>query len=96
MNDRAWKACSALLVALNLLDAACTLEALRRGALEQNPLQAAALAVSPAFFVASKVAVACGAAWVFWKSRSALARAGLVGACAFYALVGAYHLALLS
>lgn len=49
-----------IVIALNLVDAFCTLEHLQRGAVELNPLMRLLLGISPLAFLLGKYALACG------------------------------------
>ncbi len=84
------------LMALNLLDAVCTLAYLQSGvARELNPLMRMAFAVSPALFLATKLLAVQMGIWVLARCQpwSRLARLALSAGVAVYGVLAAYHLA---
>ena len=72
---------------LNLIDLACTLYALRIGAMELNPLMESI----PAMVVYKLVVVGLLAAWLS-RRRERIARLGLRVCTAVYAVLAFYHL----
>lgn len=78
---------------LNAVDAGATTFFISTGAAtEGNPVMACCWNVSPAFFVAVKMALACTAVCAFFAFRAkALARFGMGLASAAYAAVCGFH-----
>ena len=76
-----------LLYALNLIDLACTLMALRIGTVELNPL----MAPVPVMVVYKLVIVGLLTAWLS-RRREWIARLGLWVCTAVYAGIAVYHL----
>lgn len=79
-----------LLYALNLIDLACTLYALRIGATELNPLMR-----SVPVLVVYKLVVVGALLWWLSRRREPVAKAGLIMCTAVYAALDLYHLACL-
>jgi hypothetical protein len=82
------------LLFFNVLDAVFTLGAIQAGAAEEaNPLMAWPLELGVAWFMVVKLGVVSLGVLLLWRARrSLLASAGLLGLCAVYAGVIAYHL----
>lgn len=76
-----------ILYALNLFDLACTLVAVRMGAMELNPLMASV----PVMVVYKLAVVGLLAAWLV-RRRERPARIGLRLCTAVYAALALYHL----
>jgi hypothetical protein len=89
------KMAGAAVAAMNAVDAACTSYFLESGmATEANPVMCAAYSVSPSFFAASKMMMACaGAAVLVRYGDRPAARYGMAAAMAAYAAVCCYHAA---
>ena len=73
--------------ALNLIDLSCTLWALRRGAVELNPLMR-----SVTVMVGYKVIIVWGLLWWLSRQRERSARYALYVAAAIYGAVDVYHI----
>jgi len=85
-----------IVIALNLVDAFCTLEHLQRGAIELNPLMRILLGISPLAFLLGKYILACGGVLgIVAQARHEAARQVL--RCVLlpvYTAIGLYQLAL--
>lgn len=73
--------------ALNLIDLLCTLWALRRGAVELNPLMR-----SVTVMVGYKVIIVGALLWWLSRRRERAARYALCAAAAVYGAVDVYHI----
>ena len=73
--------------ALNLIDLSCTLWALRRGAVELNPLMR-----SVPVMVGYKVVIVWALLWWLSTRRERAARYALCAAAAIYGAVDVYHI----
>lgn len=73
--------------ALNLIDLSCTLWALRRGAVEMNPLMR-----SVPVMVGYKVVIVGALLWWLSRQRERAARYALYVAAAVYGAVDVYHM----
>lgn len=78
---------SIIAYALNLIDLFCTLWALRRGAVELNPLMR-----SVPFMVCYKVVIVLGLLWWLSRQRERAARYALYVAAVVYGAVDVYHI----
>ena len=78
---------SIIAYALNLIDLFCTLWALRRGAVELNPLMR-----SVPFMVCYKVVIVLGLLWWLSRQRERAARYALYVAAVVYGAVDVYHM----
>lgn len=72
---------------LNLIDLSCTLWALRRGAVELNPLMREVTVM-----VGYKVIIVWGLLWWLSRQRERAARYALYVAAAVYGAVDVYHI----
>ncbi|HTK03978.1 MAG TPA: DUF5658 family protein [Candidatus Eisenbacteria bacterium] len=86
----------ALLIVFNGFDAHSTLDAVRLGAVELNPVMAALLTYGPWVFILAKMGLACGFGLVlaYWSRRHRLAWYGLIGVTAIYGSVFIWQVAL--
>lgn len=73
--------------ALNLIDLFCTLWALRRGAVELNPLMREVMVM-----VGYKVVIVWGLLWWLSRQRERAARYALYVAAVVYGAVDVYHI----
>lgn len=73
--------------ALNLIDLSCTLWALRRGAVEMNPLMREVTVM-----VGYKVVIVWALLWWLSRQRERAARYALYVAAAVYGAVDVYHI----
>ena len=73
--------------ALNLIDLSCTLWALRRGAVELNPLMREVTVM-----VGYKVVIVWALLWWLSRQRERAARYALCAAAAIYGAVDLYHI----
>lgn len=78
---------SIIAYALNLIDLSCTLWALRRGAVELNPLMR-----SVTVMVGYKVIIVGALLWWLSRQRERAARYALYVAAAVYGAVDVYHI----
>lgn len=85
-----------LFVAFNAFDAHATLDAVRYGAVELNPVMAYALAFGPWAFLAVKMGLACGfgLALALWSRKYRLAWRGLAAVTMIYGLLFLWHVAI--
>ena len=85
-----------LLVVFNAFDAHSTLDAVRLGAVELNPVMAHMLAYGPAVFLLAKMGLSCGLGLVLavFARRRRLAWYGLLGVTAIYGSVFIWQVAL--
>jgi hypothetical protein len=83
-----------ILLILNLLDAAFTLNWVYAGvATEANPVMAGALILGPGFFIITKVALVTLAVALLWRNRGhSIARWALVPVSLLYAFVSGGHI----
>jgi hypothetical protein len=91
---RTFERALAILLLLNLLDAAFTLTWVYSGvASEANPVMAGAISLGPGVFIATKVALVTLAVALLWRNREHLtARWALVPVSLLYALVAGGHI----
>jgi uncharacterized protein DUF5658 len=85
-----------LFITFHAFDAWSTVEAMRNGAVELNPVMAALLARGTATFVVAKmgVAVVGGFVLAYFSRRKRLAWYGLIGVTVVFGAVAAWHVAL--
>lgn len=85
-----------LFVVFHAFDAWSTVEAVRNGAVELNPLMALLLRHGFTVFVLAKMSLAagCGLVLALTARRKRLAWYGLVGTTVLYGIVAAWHMAI--